>query len=170
MQAQMAELQKRLADADSFKEKLGQALGFAGQKVDPLEAATQQNKANTERIAQLESKVRQAAVVDALRQHASDAHDAKDLLGFLPQESLAVDLNTGALANEEAFKSVLAQVRASKGYLFKPAAPQGQQAAPVVQQPAPNFAPPSPTGAPTANGKQVFGNGGFGVFDFSRVG
>lgn len=155
LKAQLAEMSKRAEESEAFKAKLAEVFGIGGQKVDPLEAATKQLGDKDARIAALESRVKQAALVDALRQHANDAHDAKDLVGFLPAEALGVDVDGGKLANEDSFKSAIAQIRAGKPYLFK----QSQQAAPA--QPAPGFAPPAQNGAaPAAPARKL--NAGFG--------
>lgn len=157
LKAQLAEMSKRAEESESFKAKLAEVFGIGGQKVDPLEAATKQVQESTARIAALESRVKQAALVDALRQHAGDAHDAKDLVGFLPAEALGVDVDGGKLANEDGFKSAIAQIRAGKPYLFKQA--QQQQAMPA--QPAPGFAPPAQNGTASAAPARKL-NAGFG--------
>lgn len=166
LKSQLAEMSKRAADADAFKSKLAEVFGLGSQKVDPLEAATKQLGDKDARINALESRVKQAALVDALRQHAGDAHDAKDLVGFLPAEALGVDVDGGKLANEDGFKSAIEQIRTGKPYLFKQAGAQVQQPAPA--QPAPNVAPPN-AGVPVQQVRKL-NNGGFGVLDFSRTG
>ncbi len=155
LKLQLAEMSKRAQDADTFKSKLAEVFGLGGQKVDPLEAATKQLGDKDARINALEQRVKQAALVDALRQHAGDAHDAKDLVGFLPAEALGVDVDGGKLANEDSFKAAIEQIRSGKPYLFK----QAQQAAP--SQPAPSFAPPAQNGTAAAAPQKKL-NGGFG--------
>ena len=166
MKLQLSEMAKRVQESDAFKSKLAEVFGLGGQKVDPLEAATKQLGDKDARINALEQRVKQAALVDALRQHAGDAHDAKDLVGFLPAEALGVDVDGGKLANEDSFKAAIAQIRASKSYLFKQAGAQVQQPAPA--QPAPNVAPPN-ADVPVQQVRKLI-NGGFGVLDFSRTG
>lgn len=157
LKAQLAEMSKRAEESESFKAKLAEVFGLGGQKVDPLEAATKQVQESTARIAALEDKVKKAALVDALREHANDSHNASDLVGFLPKEALGVDVETGKLANEDGFKSAIAQIRAGKPYLFKQA--QQQQAVPA--QPAPGFAPPAQNGTTAAAPARKL-NAGFG--------